>query len=50
MNSKPKSPEEIDKKENIIHFVLTGWKTLHNLDHSRYIKIPYSSHSSGREL
>jgi hypothetical protein len=33
MSSRPKLAETIDKKEGIIHVVLTGWKSLHNVDH-----------------
>jgi hypothetical protein len=29
---------------------LTGWSGEYNIDHPRYFKMPYSSHSSPEEL
>jgi hypothetical protein len=50
MRDRPQSIEQIEKKNNIVHIVLTGWKAEYNLDHPRYFKKPYSSHSSPTEL
>ena len=50
MRDRPVSVAEIDKKRDIIHIVLTGWKGQYNLKHPRYFKIPYSSHSSPDDL
>ena len=30
--------------------VLTGWNHMYNVNHPRYFKIPYSSHSNYKEL
>ena len=43
-------PADIDKKNDVIHIVLTGWRGMYNVKHSRYYKIGYSSHSSPDEL
>lgn len=50
MRDLPKTKEDVDVKANIIHVVLTGWKNQYNIKHPRYLKIPYSSHSSASEL
>lgn len=50
MPTRPDSIEKINKKEGIIHIILTGWKDEYVLDHPRYFKLPYSSHSSPKEL
>ena len=50
MRERPTSLEEIEKKPDIFHVVLTGWKGQYNLKHPRYFKIGYSSHSSPDEL
>ena len=46
MRDRPKTLVEVDKKNDSIHVILTGWKEEYNLDHPRYFKIAYSSHSS----
>jgi len=53
MGDRPKEIHQVDAEPNVVHFVLTGWKKQYNLGardsggrHLRYIKIPYSSHSS----
>jgi len=33
-----------------VHILLTGWSGEYNIDHPRYFKMPYSSHSSPQEL
>jgi len=50
MRDLPRTKEDVDVKKNIVHVVLTGWKGQYNVKHPRYVKIPYSSHSSGPEL
>ena len=50
MRDRPNSAAEIDKKKDIIHIVLTGWKGQYCLKHSRYFKVGYSSHSSPQDL
>ena len=50
MRERPQTAADIEKKKDIIHIVLTGWKGEYNIRHPRYFKIPYSSHSSPAEL
>ena len=50
MRDLPRTKEDVDVKKNIVHIVLTGWKGQYNVKHPRYIKVPYSSHSSAKEL
>ena len=50
MRERPQTVADIEKKKDIIHVVLTGWKGQYNLKHPRYYKIPYSSHSSPDDL
>lgn len=50
MGNRPQSKEQIDKMKNQYHFIMTGWRSQYNIKHDCYFKIPYSSHSSGREL
>ena len=50
MLSKPREPHECDKDMSAYHFVLTGWKEKHWCKHPHFHKIPYSSHSSTKEL
>jgi len=50
MKDLPKTQEECEKKKNTHFVVLTGWNKQYNLNHPRYHKIPYSSHSNWREL
>lgn len=50
MGQLPKTLKEIDAKEGIVHLVLTGWKSQYNIKHPRYVKVPYSSHSSYKEI
>ena len=50
MRDLPKSPEEVEKKKDVVHIVLSGWKGQYNVRHPRYFKILYSSHSSPTEL
>jgi hypothetical protein len=50
MSDRPKNGPEVEKDPNKIHIVLTGWKGQYNVKHNRYFKIPYSSHSSYKEL
>lgn len=50
MRDLPRTKEDIELKQNIVHIVLTGWKGQYNVKHPRYIKVPYSSHSSATEL
>lgn len=50
MRDLPKTKEDVDVKNNIVHVVLTGWKNQYVVKHPRYLKVPYSSHSSASEL
>jgi len=50
MRDKPLSKEDVDKKSDVVHIVLTGWKGQYNIKHPRYQKVLYSSHSSPAEL
>ena len=50
MRELPHTKEDVEVKKNIVHVVLTGWKGQYNVKHPRYVKIPYSSHSSASEL
>ena len=50
MRDRPNSVADIEKKKDIIHIVLTGWKSQYCIKHPRYFKIGYSSHSSPLEL
>lgn len=50
MRDRPDSIATIEKKKDVVHVVLTGWKGQYNIKHPRYFKIPYSSHSSPAEL
>lgn len=48
--TKPMKAEECDKDMDAFHFVLTGWKDKYWVQHPNFFKIPYSSHSSTKEL
>ena len=50
MRDLPKSRGDVDKKKDVVHICLTGWKGQYNVQHPRYFKVPYSSHSSPLEL
>ena len=50
MRDRPTSVADIDKKKDVIHIILTGWRGQYNLKHPRYYKIGYSSHSSPEDL
>ena len=50
MRDRPTAPDQIEKKKDIVHIVLTGWKGQYNVNHPRYYKVPYSSHSSPDDL
>ena len=50
MRDRPKSYTEVEKKKDIIHIILTGWKNEYCVQHPRYFKVGYSSHSSAKEL
>ena len=50
MRDRPNTAAEVDKKKDIIHIVLTGWKGQYNVKHPRYFKLAYSSHSSPVDL
>ncbi|CDW79177.1 5 exonuclease apollo [Stylonychia lemnae] len=49
MKDLPKK-EECEKKKNVMFICLTGWRDQYNVNHPRFFKIPYSSHSSYKEL
>lgn len=50
MRDLPKSAEDVEKKKDIVHVALSGWKGMYNVKHPRYFKVQYSSHSSPAEL
>eukprot|EP00347_Sterkiella_histriomuscorum_P015145 403358146 len=50
MKDLPKTKEDCDKKKNVHFLCMTGWKNQYNINHPRFHKIPYSSHSSYKEL
>ena len=50
LRERPKDTLEVDLKPNVVHFVLTGWRKQYNVRHPNYFKIPYSSHSSFKEI
>jgi len=50
MRDLPKTAADVEKKKDIVHICLTGWKDSYTVNHPRFFKIPYSSHSSPSEL
>ena len=50
MRDLPKTAEEVEKKKDIVHIALSGWKGQYDVKHPRYFKVLYSSHSSPTEL
>ena len=50
MRDLPKSAADVEKKKDIVHIALSGWKGNYDVKHPRYFKVLYSSHSSPAEL
>ena len=50
MSERPTTVEWVEKKKDVVHILLTGWKGQYNVNHPRYFKVPYSSHSSPEDL
>jgi len=50
MRDRPRTLEDINKKPGQLHVVLSGWNKQYKLMHPRYVKLPYSSHSSPEEI
>ena len=50
MSNRPTTVDAVEKAKNTYHFIMTGWRGQYNIKHERHFKIPYSSHSSSKEL
>ena len=50
MSERPKDKTDVDKTSKVVHFMLSGWKKQYVIVHPKYCKIPYSSHSSYKEI
>ena len=50
MRDLPKTAAEVEKKKEIVHIPLSGWKGQYDVKHPRYQKVLYSSHSSPEDL